>query len=175
MPEDKSARGPADAEATPKRSPVLPMVVGSLVMIALAWGGVRFVLKPLVHPDATQAHEKAEEVEHDAHGAPRSRGDKGEIVKFEGIIVNPSGTMGSRYLSTTVGLEVVNEASRAAVTESEPAIKDALITHLSARTIDELTDPALRENMRTAIRDMVNERIAPHQVSAVFFLDFVLQ
>ena len=172
MPEEKSVRGAAEAETTPKRSPVLLMAVGSLAMIALAYGGVHFVLKPLVHPDPTQAREESQASEHEAHGA---KGDKGEIVRFEGIIVNPSGTMGSRYLSTTVGLEVADEASRTSVTESEPAIKDALITHLSARTIEELTDPAQREAMRAAIRDLVNERIAPHQVSAVFFLDFVLQ
>ena len=175
MPEDKSARVPAEAEKAPKRSPVLLMAVGSLVMIGLAWGGVHFVLKPLLHPDPTQAHEGPAEEDPGAHGEKGTKGEKGEIVRFEGIIVNPSGTMGSRYLSTTVGLEVSNEATRVAVTDSEPAIKDALITHLSARTIEELTDPALREQMRSAIRDVVNERIAPHQVSAVFFLDFVLQ
>jgi flagellar FliL protein len=170
MPEEKAARTPAAAETAEKsKSPVILMAAGSLLMVGLAYAGVHFVLSPLVHPNPAAA--KAE-----PHGEEASaKGEKGEIVRFEGIIVNPSGTMGSRYLSTTVGLEVADEASRAAVTEAEPMIKDALITHLSSRTIDELTDPAAREQMRSAIRDLVNARIAPHHVSAVFFLDFVLQ
>lgn len=173
MPEEKSARTPAAAahEAPPSGSPMRMILVGSVVMIALAYAGVHFVLKPMVHPEATRAHTN----EAPAGAEEQGYGEKGEIVRFEGIIVNPSGTMGSRYLSTTVGLEVANEKSRVAVTESEPMIKDALITHLSARTIEELTDPAAREQMRGAIRDLVNAKIQPAQISAVFFLDFVLQ
>ena len=93
MPEEKSVRGSAEAEPTPKRSPVLILAVGSLVMIALAWGGVHFVLKPLVHPDPSQAQEEPEESGHDAHGAKKSKSDKGEIVRFEGIIVKNTATM----------------------------------------------------------------------------------
>jgi flagellar FliL protein len=150
----------------PGKSPVLMMAAGSLIMVGAAWAGVHFALKPMLRPAKVEAHA---EVQAEQAAA------KGEIIRFENIVVNPSGTMGSRYLSTTVGLEVSDEAGKQAVERSEPMIKDALITHLSSRTIDELTDPAAREQMRVAIRDMVNAVIAPQKVSAVFFLDFVLQ
>lgn len=171
MPEEKSTRTPAAAqEAGTAKSPVVLMLAGSALMVGLAWAGVHFVLKPMMHPEPVAASEEVASAEEAA-----AHGEKGEIIRFEGIIVNPSGTMGSRYLSTTVGLEVSGEKNKLAVTEAEPMIKDALITHLSARTIDELTDSKAREQMRTDIRDLVNERIKPAQVSAVFFLDFVLQ
>ena len=96
-------------------------------------------------------------------------------ITFENIIVNPSGTMGQRYLNATIGLEVVDEASKEAIESGKPRIKDALITLLSARSIDELTDATNRESMREAIAAKVNKQIAPGEVVAVYFLDFVLQ
>jgi flagellar FliL protein len=103
--------------------------------------------------------------------------DKGprEIVRFEGIVVNPSGTGGSRFLSTTVALEVFGAEARAAVEQAEPMIKDALITHLSSRTIEQLTDAEQRELMREALLKRINPIVKPHKVKGVYFLDFVLQ
>lgn len=154
-----------DEAQAKKKSPLIAMIVSSLIMVGAAYAVVSFVLKPMIHP--TQASVTAE-----AEAEPEG---KGEIVRFENIIVNPSGTMGSRYLSTTVGLEVMDEESRDAVRDAEPMIKDALITYLSSRTIEELTDPGERELMRETIRQRVNPVIAPQQVRAIYFLDFVLQ
>lgn len=167
MTEELAAKAaPVPAAEKPKKSPLIMMVAGSLVMVGAAYAGVHFVLKPVLRSDPASAHTEAE---------AKPEATQGEIIRFENIVVNPSGTMGSRYLSTTIGLEVTDEAGRLAVTAAEPMIKDALITHLSSKTIDELTDAAAREGMRTAIRDMVNTVIAPQKINAVFFLDFVLQ
>jgi flagellar FliL protein len=166
MVDSEPAKETAGNEAPAKKtSPLVPMLVSSLIMVGAAYAVVSFVLKPMIHPSQASVADAAEA---DAEG-------KGEIVRFENIIVNPSGTMGSRYLSTTVGLEVMSEESREAVREAEPMIKDALITYLSSRTIEELTDPATRELMRETIRQRVNPVIAPQQVRAIYFLDFVLQ
>ena len=54
-------------------------------------------------------------------------------------------------------------------------IKDALITHLSSRTIEELTDTQQRELMRDAILARINPIVKPHKVRGIYFLDFVLQ
>jgi len=135
-------------------------------MVAAAYATVALVLKPMLQPDTVTA-------------APENyRGiakDQSEIVQFDNIIVNPAGTMGSRYLSTTVGLQVTSEAARESVDSAQPLIKDALITYLSSLTIEELTDASTRDDIRVAIRGLVNQTIAPQNVEAVLFLDFVLQ
>lgn len=165
----ESETAEAEVEETPApkpKSPMIPMIVGPLVMVGVAWALVAFVLKPMIHPSDASA--KAADAAEVASG-PR------EIIRFEGIVVNPSGTGGSRFLSTTVALEVMGEDARIAVEEAEPMIKDALITHLSSQTIEELTDAHKRELMRAAILKRINPIIKPHKIKGIYFLDFVLQ
>jgi flagellar FliL protein len=149
-----------------KRQRLIRLIVTSLVMVGAAYATVALVLKPMLQPDAVTAapHKQRERAQ-----------DRGEFVQFDNIIVNPAGTMGSRYLSTTVGLQVTTEAARESIATSQPLIKDALITYLSSLTIEELTDPDTRNDIRGAIRTLVNKTVAPHNVKAVLFLDFVLQ
>jgi flagellar FliL protein len=165
-PED--AKGSAAHEAAPAKakSALVPTLILSVVMAGAGYAAAAFVLKPMLGgaPAAvTETHE----------AAPAQA--KGEIVSFTNIIVNPSGTMGSRYLNVSVGLEVPDPETRHAVEGREPRIKDALITELSSRTMEELTQPAMREEIRAAIQARIDEQVAPHRVTAVYFLDFVLQ
>lgn len=165
--ESETDKAEVEEKVEPKpKTPMIPMIIGPLVMVGVAWALVAFVLKPMIHPsDASAKTEDVEEVEE----GPR------EIVRFEGIVVNPSGTGGSRFLSTTVALEVMGEKARIAVEEAEPMIKDALITHLSSQTIEQLTDVHERELMREAILRRINPIIKPHKIKGIYFLDFVLQ
>ena len=163
---DTEKPGEAKAEAPGRKSLLVPLLVFSLVAAGAGYAVAAFVLKPMLGPP-TAAHAPVAE--------SAAEEGQGQIIRFENIVVNPSGTMGSRYLSTTVGLEVRNEETEKIILQSEPRIKDALITHLSSRTIDELTDAQTREEIRKAILALVNQSIAPQKVAAVYFLDFVLQ
>lgn len=165
-PEATDGEAEARAVAARPRPPLMLMIAGPLMMVALAWALVSFVLKPMIHPSAANANAEMGE---EADKGPR------EIVRFEGIVVNPSGTGGSRFLSTTVALEVYGTEARTAVEQAEPMIKDALITHLSSRTIEQLTDAEERELMREALLKRINPIIKPHKIRGVYFLDFVLQ
>ena len=153
-------------ESRPLRWRLVRISTTSLVMVGAAYATVALVLKPMLQPDTvTAAPENHRSVAK----------DQSEIVQLDNIIVNPAGTMGSRYLSTTVGLQVSSEAARESVDSAQPLIKDALITYLSSLTIEELTDADTRNDIRAAIRGLVNKTVAPQKVEAVLFLDFVLQ
>jgi flagellar FliL protein len=164
----QAGKGAADAAPAKPKSPLLMMIVASVVMIGAAYGVAAFVLKPMFNPSATAAVEGKGSHGSDEHG-------QGEIINFENIIVNPSGTMGSRYLNATVGIEVGDAATRAAIEGNSPRIKDALITILSSQTIDQLSTATNREEIRKSIQARLNHMIAPNEVKAVYFLDFVLQ
>jgi flagellar FliL protein len=163
----QTGKGAAEVVAAKPKSPLLMMIIASVVMIGAAYGVAAYVLKPMFDPSAAPAEENA------GHGGGEN--SKGEIINFENIIVNPSGTMGSRYLNATIGIEVGDETTRAAIEGNSPRIKDALITLLSSQTIDELSTAASREEIRKSIQARVNQMVAPNEVKAVYFLDFVLQ
>ncbi len=54
-------------------------------------------------------------------------------------------------------------------------VKDILITILSSKTVDELSDIRQRNQMRRQIMTIVNRFMAPTQTKAVYLTDFVLQ
>jgi flagellar basal body-associated protein FliL len=157
---------PEQVAASQARRRVIRQIVGSLVIGGAAYASVSMVVKPVLQPEVVTAASQS---------TRRSNLDRSEIITFQDIIVNPAGTMGSRYLSTTVGLQVSTERARESLTEAQPLIKDMLITYLSSLTIEELTDVDRGEHIRASIRSLVNKAVAPQEVEAVLVLDFVLQ
>jgi len=94
---------------------------------------------------------------------------------MEGVIVNPAGTGGTRFLSVSLGFEVGSPATQKLLEERKPLIKDALITILGSKTIEQLTDPKQKEITRFQIKKRVEQLLGIEDLAAVYFTDFVLQ
>ncbi len=161
-------------------------VIAAIAMVAVlaAFIVTTKVLKPMLAskpPTAEEAAvvEKTEEPAKEEGGD--GEGDNGEgiaeehMFEIEQIIVNPASTVGSRFLSCSVAFELGSEEDMAVFESKEIKIRDALISVLSARTVDELADPRLREPLRRQILSRVNKLTAPAEASAIYFKDFVLQ
>jgi flagellar FliL protein len=99
----------------------------------------------------------------------------GTITPVEDIVVNPSGTSGTRYLCTTVALEAIEPGVAVEIGEREPQIRDLLIEILGKRTVDDLSSLETRENLRGEIKEAINELLASGDVIGVYFSNFVLQ
>jgi len=164
--------GLADDEAEDKKSgkktPWLIYLVIAAVMVA---GGYYAGMKFLASPDSAAVEEPDAEHKESArknHGA-------GEMFMMEDIIVNPSGTGGTRFLSVSIGFEVGSKETVANFEKREPVIKDALITILGSKTIEQLSDPKEKEITRYQIRKRVEQLMQADDLAAVYFTDFILQ
>jgi flagellar FliL protein len=151
-----------------------------LVAVLLAFIVTTKVLKPMLahqDPAPAQAEEQAakteEKAEEGGHGEGEGGGDF--LYEIEQVIVNPASTVGSRFLSCSVAFEMGSHEDVRAFESKEVKIRDALITILSARTVDELADARLREPLRRQILSRVNKLTEPVAAKAVYFKDFVLQ
>jgi len=98
-----------------------------------------------------------------------------EIYMMEDIIVNPSGTGGTRFLSVSVGFEVSSEETLHLLENREAVIKDALITILGSKTIEQLSDAREKEITRYQIKRRVEQLLHSQDLLAVYFTDFILQ
>jgi flagellar FliL protein len=168
----------------------------ALVAILAAFIVTTKVLKPMLANEPPTAEELAAAVQeeeqqldesHDAveknveknveESSEKSGEESGEehMFEIEQIIVNPAGTIGSRFLSCSVAFEIESEKDLSVFEKKEIKIRDALISVLTARTVDELADPRLREPLRRQILARVNKLTEPATASAVYFKDFVLQ
>lgn len=122
--------------------------------------------------------EKAEAPGHGKEGetgATNATGSTDNIYMIREIIVNPAGTGGTRFLSTSVGFQLENSKTSTLLAEQEAVVRDALITILSSQTIPELGDFRQREKLRQLIRQRVRKLLNTEDIASVYFTEFVLQ
>jgi flagellar basal body-associated protein FliL len=99
----------------------------------------------------------------------------GSIFQIKDIVVNPSGTNGTRYLCTTVALEITNPLVEEEATAREAQVRDLLIEILSRRTVTELSSLEMRDHIRDEIARSVNTLLTSGEIDGVYFSNFVLQ
>jgi flagellar basal body-associated protein FliL len=99
----------------------------------------------------------------------------GSMFQIKDIVVNPSGTNGTRYLCTTVALEITDPVVEAEATAREAQVRDLLIEILSRRTVTELSSLEMRDHIRDEIGKSVNTLLTSGEVDGVYFSNFVLQ
>jgi len=143
-----------------------------LVMAVAAYLVVTMFLAP--HPGPAKPEEKATAAPAREKEARGSEG-KGEMFMVEELLVNPTGTSGTRYLSASLGLEVPTHEVAVRLEEKKLQVRDLLISILSSRTVEQLTTASERERMRLEILDRMNRMIDPDRILAVYFVDYVLQ
>ncbi len=198
MPDIKDKTEVVEQPAAAKKSLLPPNLAATLTKVAMfgliglvavsaAYLLTLKVLKPMMASDAPteQAAEpvKAEPVkEEKLEEAPSGHGGGGgeqagtnQFFTVESIVVNPAETQGTRYLSCSVSFEVASPEDLKAFEDKAVKIKDLLITILSSKTVDELADIKVRNDMRRQILAVVNRFTTPAQASAVYLTDFVLQ
>jgi len=181
--------GEGEGETAEKRS--LPIkkygIYGAIVvvMMAAAYFVTLKVVKPMFAGDGTAIEEKAEDKpkadqksEKGGHGSKGEKGSEenaGNVFLIEDLIVNPAGTGGRRFLSTSIGFEMSTADATGVMEQREAIVRDALITILSSQSIPELSDFKQRERLRQLIKLRVEKLLQTEDIAAVYFTEFVLQ
>ena len=106
---------------------------------------------------------------------PRGLEAVGAMLQVKDIVVNPSGTNGTRYLCTTVALEISNPLVEEEANAREAQVRDLLIEILSRRTVAELSSLEMRDHIRDEIERSVNQLLTSGNIDGVYFSNFVLQ
>lgn len=166
-----------------------------IVMVAVAWLVTLKVIKPMfsdapaaeqVEPaaevDRTEAKESHSTEESTEEGQPESAPggataskSAAGIVMIRDIVVNPAGTGGTRFLSTSIGFELKSNKTASLFEEREAIVRDALITILSSQSVPQLNDFKQRERLRKLIQLRVQKLLNSQDIAAVYFTEFVLQ
>jgi len=175
--DDKQTTAEESEKSTPKKGlPSYLIYAGiSIVMIAAGYfGGTTFMGKA---KDAGEVSVSADEGHSDKD---KDKGEKAEktpteMINIDDIIVNPSGTGGTRFLAASIGFEVSNPEAPKLFEERMPMIRDALISILGSKTIEQLSDPKEKEITRYQIKKRVEHLLKTDDLKAVYFTDFVLQ
>jgi flagellar FliL protein len=149
------------------------LVVG--VVLAL------FVLGPIMGGSSPRPNGPAATAKESDHGGPEgsktAHGAASEAVIYsiEDIVINPAGTGGSRFLSVSFGIELGRPELEKIIESRDAAVRDALITILSSKTVAQLTDSKQKEITRYQIKKRVEQILKTKDINNVYYTDFVLQ
>jgi flagellar FliL protein len=112
---------------------------------------------------------------HGGGGDPEPVAAQGTTVVYEDVVSNVAGTMGTRFLK--VSFQIVSEDPQLAgiARMREAQVRDAIITTLSSRTIQEIEVVGGRNALRVALIGSINEALGVNLVEELYFLDFIIQ
>lgn len=163
------APSPETAEAPPPARSKGPLVLIVTMLAAAVGGGAvgAFVVAPRVA--AAPAEAAAEPPPAEAEIAA------GEIFSVGNLIVNPAGSLGTRFLMVTVGIAATPSTGLARLRKLEIPVRDAITTVLEGQTLEELTQPGARDSLRQALQGALAPLAGSGVALRIYLPQFVIQ
>jgi flagellar protein FliL len=176
----------APQEAAPKSSAGikawLPLVVALVTMPALAYVTTVFVLLPKLQRGLAQAASpstpgSASENSAAAAGEPgkTAQGKPKVMVQLNKLLVNVAGTMGTRYLMTSVTLVGNTSDFKSKIDENKDQLMDLASGALSSKTISDLEKPGARNEIRAELMTVFNNALGGSLVQEIFITELAIQ
>lgn len=175
----------------------LPLVVTLVAMPALAYATTQFLIVPKLKQAASTAGTSAEESggEADAssaesghgkeehgqkkesgHGSTKEGAKKGkQIVTLSKMIVNVSGTMGTRYLMATVTLVSHHPNFKNTIEENKDQLLDLAGSTLGGKTIADLEKPGARNQIKTELMSIFNNALGESMIKEIYIPEMAIQ
>lgn len=180
---EPAAAAQAEAPAAKKAgapSPLIPALLAVVGAPAITWAVCQFVLIPGLRKELAGPVEAG--APHAAEAAPSGHGksaasDKpaGNAYKFENIVVNLAGTMGTRYLKTTFLVTGADAALVSTFESNRPALLDVTINVLSSLSLSDLEEAGSKNLIREKLVQSYNQSLGRKVAEQIFFSDFVVQ
>jgi flagellar FliL protein len=178
----------------PKGAVLIGVLVGGL---AVGVGAGLFAIGPMVAKssgyvvtaDSTHAEgEEGAEGEGGEHGAAAGGehgGKEGEAAGasnlhlIDNLVLNPAGSGGTRFLMVAAAIEFKEAALVEAFKARDAEVRDIVLRVMGAKTVDQLSDMAMRDSLRKELGDSLTSLVPKAQrkqaIRRVYFPQFVIQ
>lgn len=160
----------------------LPLIAASVLMPVLAYVMTSFVLIPKMQKALRASPGAAVEAGKESHAETTntgttvsSAGENHSSVTLNKLLVNVAGTMGSRYLLTSITM--VGDAAdfSGQVAQHEPQLRDMASGILNTKTIADLEKPGARNLIRGELLAGFNTIMGKSAVREIYFTEFAIQ
>ena len=201
---EKSGSTPAEAAAPAKAKggalkAWLPAILAILVAPAASFAVAQFVLLPKLQaklaalptaegeaaptaPGEKKAAHGEKEKKAEGHGEKKGHGGKeegggsGDTYAFTNVVVNLSGTMGTRYLKTSFVITGLKpDTIKPAFEENKDKLTDVTLGVLSSLSLADLEEPGAKNVLREKLVTAYNQALGSRVAEQVYFSDFVVQ
>ena len=156
----------------------LPLMANVVLMPVLAYAMTEFVLLPKMHlpgPGAAGALETGEPAGRSANGQGGKDESKINVPLSGKVLVNVSGTMGTRYLQVNITLVGSKPNLKESVEKEDAQLRDVAASVLASKTIGDLDKPGARNLIRAELVSAFNSVLGKGAVSGIFFTEFAIQ
>jgi len=189
---DKAA---ADGAASTKKGgglkTWLPVLAAIVVAPAATFAVAQFVLLPKLkaelaagveggaeaHAPAAKKKAEGDKKEKGGHGGKEGEGGStADTYEFANVVVNLSGTMGTRYLKTSfVVTGTKPDTIKDAFEENKARLTDVTLGVLSSLSLSDLEEPGSKNVLREKLVTAYNQALGSRVAEQVYFSDFVVQ
>jgi flagellar protein FliL len=97
------------------------------------------------------------------------------LYSIDDVIVNPSGTDGKRLLLASFGFDLKSEEDKQLLKGREILVKDAIISTLSAMSLDQLSSSVYKDTIKTEIGSQIKKMIPELNLNTVYLSKFIIQ
>lgn len=174
-------------------SALVPLIAVVVLAPVLSWAVAQFVLLPQLkkelimpidahgakEPEAAPAEEP--EAHKEAKEGKGKKGEKGESTgasntyEFSNVVVNLSGTMGTRYLKTTFLVTGTDRTIHSVFENSRAKLLDITLNVLSALSLADLEEAGAKNLLREKLMGAYNQALGKKTIEQIYFSDFVVQ
>ena len=164
---EASAATPPPAKSFSMKKVLIFGVPIFLIQVVLIYFLVtKFIFPPTAsHAAETKGETVAEKKEEPAR----------QVYVVSDLIVNPAGTNGTRFLLTTIGVEVDSPQTKIELEQKDIRVRDALISILTSKGLDQLGKVDQRETLRSEIAAKIGEMLTSGKPRNVYFGKFIIQ
>jgi flagellar FliL protein len=186
---------PAAAPAAGGIKKLLPLIVAVVAGLAVGGASGAFFVGPAMakgigsggapvaavadSADAAGTDEEGED------GEPAEAGKEGEggegaaaaksVHVLDNIVLNPAGSGGTRFLLLSVAFELKDAAAADEMKARDAELRDVVLVTLGAKTVEELSDMAVREPLKVELRAAAEKTFKKGGIKRIYFPQFVIQ
>lgn len=181
LPEDAAEAPETDAKAAASSSrggfmAWLPLIATFLVMPALAYAMTTWVLLPRIQKGLGMTPTAAASASGEASGESSAGGNyKTTSVPLNKLLVNVAGTLGSRYLLTSLSIVGTGSDFQKLVQDNDAALRDRACGILASKTITDLSRPDARNVIRNELISAFNNILGNNRVKEIYLTEFAIQ
>lgn len=190
-PAPQAAAPAPSAEARPSAiKSLMPVILVVVLAPVVSWAVAQFVILPqfekklskiVATAPAAEAGAAAEPAAAATEGGGESHeGKKGAAgaansYEFANVVVNLSGTMGTRYLKTTFKVVGKDNTLRATFESNKDKLLDVTLNVLSSLSLADLEEVGAKNIIREKLINSYNQALGKKTADQVYFTDFVVQ
>lgn len=91
------------------------------------------------------------------------------------MIINPAGTNAQRVMLVSVSLPCKTKEEADKLKERSPLIKDLIVTSLSGKSIEKLTQAGYKDSLKIELRSKLTSSLRGFEFKNIYFTKFIIQ